>query len=231
MKTLTFVIALCACISVSAQKLDKFGSSVEKTIGPKKIRVPYTSVVSYLGYAAPNSEDEIKDGKKYSYIYCFIPVAAPELGVRMLSPVGQNIPEKAKKSANFEENKGKTECFDTYITLERCFNIALAKDVTVDNVKNGEWTLLDSNDDSDEMPKNCNGVSFNSLLRFVSKTSDPKGALTVGLYRIGFTTFKTGEVEGTFLAQVAAPIDIPGVVIGRLDQVIEAIAKKQAGGE
>jgi hypothetical protein len=223
MKTLFLIVALAATTSVHAQKLEKFGSSTEKSLGPKKIRVPYTSVVSYLGYAAPNSEDEIKDGKKYSYIYCFIPLAAPELGVRMLSPVGSIAPEKASKSVNYDENKASTECFDTYITLERCFNIALAKDVTEENVKNGEWTTLESNDDSSEMPKNCNGSSYNSLLRFVSKTSDPKGALTVGLYRIGFTTYKTGEVNGTFLAQVASPIDLPGVVIGRLDQVMAAL--------
>jgi hypothetical protein len=61
------------------------------------------------------------------------------------------------------------------------------------------------------------------LLRYVSKAGDPKGALTVGLYRIGFTTYKTGEVKGTYLAQVAAPIDLPGVVTGRLDQVMAAL--------
>jgi hypothetical protein len=223
MKTLILIAALAVAIAAPAQKLDKFGSSTEKSLGPKKIRVPYTSLVSYLGYAAPNSEDEIKNGKKFSYIYCFIPMAAPELGVRMLSPAGKNEPAEAGKSSNYDENKASTECFDTYITLERCITILRPADVTEANVKSGEWITLESNDDSSEMPENCNGSSYNSLLRYVSKAGDPKGALTVGLYRIGFTTYKTGEVKGTYLAQVAAPIDLPGVVTGRLDQVMAAL--------
>jgi hypothetical protein len=225
MKKVLLLAALAFAFAAHAQKLDKFGSSTEKSIGPKKIRVPYTSTVSYLGYAAPNSEDEVRDGKKFSYIYCFIPLAAPELGVRMLSPVGKNEPKEAARSANYDANKAAAECFDTYITLERCLTILKPEDVTEANVKKGEWITLERNDDSSEMPPNCNGSNYNSLLRYTSKAGDPKGALTVGLYRIGFTTFKTGEVLGTFLAQVAAPIDIPGVVTGRLDQVMTQLKK------
>jgi hypothetical protein len=33
----------------------------------------------------------------------------------------------------------------------------------------------------------------------------------MGLYRIGFTTYKRGEVQGSFLAQVGSPIKLPGV--------------------
>lgn len=222
---LTLIAVVTLIVAVSAQKLDKFGSSTEKKIGPKTIRVPYTSMVSYLGYADIGSEDEIREGKKFSYIYCFIPLAAPELGVRMISPVGKNEPSDAIKATNYEANKAMTDCFDTYITLERCLTILKAEDVTSENVKKGEWFTLEKNDDSGEMPKNCNGSSYNSLLRYQSKMGDPKGALTVGLYRIGFTTYKTGEVKGTFLAQVAAPIDIPGIVTGRLDEVMKALKK------
>jgi hypothetical protein len=35
----------------------------------------------------------------------------------------------------------------------------------------------------------------------------------MGLYRIGFTTYKTGEVQGSFLAQMGAPIKLPGVLV------------------
>ena len=44
-----------------------FNSSMTKKVGPKKIAIPYTDVVSYLGYANLGSEDEIKDGKKFYY--------------------------------------------------------------------------------------------------------------------------------------------------------------------
>jgi hypothetical protein len=40
-------------------------------------------------------------------------------------------------------------------------------------------------------------------------------ALSVGLYRVGFTTFKRGEVKGTFLAQIGSPVKLPGVIITR----------------
>lgn len=46
----------------------------------------------------------------------------------------------------------------------------------------------------------------------------------MGLYRIGFTTYKKGEVQGSFLAQVGAPLKLPGSAIsatieGLLEQV------------
>ena len=222
--TLLAVIAIAAV--THAQKLEKFGSSITKSIGPKTIHVPYTSVTSYLGYAAPNTEDQVKDGKKFYYIYVWVPLVAPELGVRMLSPVAKNEVADATKSADYDANKASADYFDTYITLERCLSIIKAEDITEAKVKSGEWTTLEKNDDSDEMPKQPSGSSYNSLLRYVSKTGDPTGALTVGLYRIGFTTYKTGEVKGTFLAQVAAPVDLPGVQVGRLKQVMDAVAKK-----
>ena len=100
---------------VNAQKLGKFSSSIEKKIGPKKIKIPYTDVITYLGYAEPGSEDEIKDGKKYYYVYLWIPLVAPELGVRMMSPVGKTkVSKKAIKSSGYEDNEKSKDYFDTY---------------------------------------------------------------------------------------------------------------------
>lgn len=202
-----------------AQKLDKFASSVTKKVGPKTINVPYTDVVSYLGYAAPNTEDEIKDGKKFYYVYVWIPLAAPELGVRMLSPVGDNAPKEASKSPEFEANAKSTEFFDTYITLERS-DIIRVEDITPEKVKAAKWVTLERNDDSSEMPKQPSGSLYNSLLRYTSDPNDPARALTAGLYRVGFTTYKTGEVKGTFLAEVGAPIKLPGVAVGKTVEMI-----------
>jgi len=83
------IIVLGNNFNTQAQKLKKFGSSIEKKMGPKTIKVPYTDVVSYLGYASPGNEDETRDGKKFYYIYIWVPAVAPELGVRMMSPVGK----------------------------------------------------------------------------------------------------------------------------------------------
>lgn len=200
--------------NASAQKLKNFGSSVEKKVGPKTIKVPYTDMVTYLGHANPGNEDEVKDGKKFYYIYVWIPAIAPELGVRMMSPVGKNKVKNAITSKAYTENAANTDYFDTYITLERS-DIISKSDISEDAVNAANWYTLASNDDSGEMPKQPSGSSYNSLLRYKSTIGDPVKALTVGLYRIGFTTYKTGEVKGTFLAQVAAPIKLPGVVMAK----------------
>ncbi|WP_109299923.1 Lipl32 family lipoprotein [Aquimarina sp. AU474] len=218
MKTKLFVLLVALAfgsnLDTHAQKLKKFGSSIEKKIGPKTIKVPYTDVVSYMGYAAPGNEDEVKDGKKFYYIYVWIPAVAPELGVRMMSPVGKTKVKGATMSKAYEDNASTKDFFDTYVTLERSDIISKDK-ISEDAAKNANWVTLERNDDSSEMPKQPSGSSYNSLLRYKSEASDPLKALTVGLYRIGFTTYKTGEVKGTFLAQVAAPIKLPGVVMAK----------------
>lgn len=212
--TLLVAFAIGSTFTAEAQKLKKFGSSIEKKIGPKTIKVPYTDVVSYLGYAAVNTEDEVRDNKKFYYIYVWVPAVAPELGVRMMSPVGKTKIKKATKASDYEANASSSDYFDTYITLERS-DIVSKSNITVEGVKNASWVTLAKNDDSGEMPKQPSGSSYNSLLRYKSNISDPLKALTVGLYRIGFTTYKRGEVKGTFLAQVAAPVKLPGVVVAK----------------
>lgn len=207
-------IAIGLTSAVVATKLGKFGSSIEKTVGPKTIKVPYTDVISYLGYSEKGSEDEIIDGKKFTFIYVWIPAVAPELGVRMMSPVDGYAPKGATMSANFEANKKSKDFFDTYVTLEKS-SITSADKISVANAKSATWTKLSSNDDSSEMPANPSGSSYNSLLRYKSNTSSPTKALTKGLYRIGFTTYKKGEVQGTFVAQVGSPVKLPGVVIDK----------------
>lgn len=206
-----------------AQKLEKFGSSTEKTVGPKTIRVPYTDVISYLGYAAPGNEDAEVDGKKFYYIYIWVPAVAPELGVRMMSPVGATKIKNAIESADYQDQKSSDDYFDTYITLERS-NIVSKDNINQEAVDNANWVVLERNDDSSEMPKQPSGSSYNSLLRYKSEASNPTKALTAGLYRVGFTTYKRGEVKGTFLAEVAAPIKLPGVAMAKtLDELNEQL--------
>lgn len=208
-------VALMSISTANAQKkLGKFGGLTEKKIGPKTIKVPYTDVVSYKGFVKPGNEDEIKEGKKFYYLYVWVPAAAPELGVRMISPIGKNAPKNAIISSDFEANKGSKDFFDTYITLERS-SIFTKGAITEQKVKSANWTTLAKNDDSSEMPKLPDGRKYNSLLRYKSVISNPTKAITTGLYRIGFTTYKKGEVNGTFLAQIASPVKLPGVVVAK----------------
>ncbi len=229
------LILLGVCVFASAsmfgQKLGKFTGLTEKTIetkmGSKTVKAPYTDVTSYLGYAEKDSEDAVVDGKKYTYLYVWIPAVAPELGVRMMSPAGAKVAAKLKnatKSANYDDNSKSKEYFDTYITLERS-NIISLKDISAEKIAGAKWHTLAKNDDSSEMPAQPSKAKYNSLLRVKSETKDPLKALTVGLYRVGFTTFKKGEVKGTFLAEVGAPIKLPGIIVTKNIEDLKKAAK------
>lgn len=215
------VLAGLLCLAIgttaSAQKLGNFGADLQKkSVMGKEIRVPYTDMTSYFGFIKPGSKpDEVKAGKKMYYIYVWIPVAAPEIGIRMISPVpeGMSPSDKDYKSADYVANAADTKSFfDTWVTFERADGIFKIEDVAA-KAKTASWTKIDSNDDSSEMPANPKGSKYNSLMRITSNPSDPTKSLVMGLYRIGFTTYKTGEVEGSFLAQLGAPIKLPGVQV------------------
>jgi hypothetical protein len=216
-----FAIAagIIACQGVQAQKLDKFGAEMgKKSVMGKEIRVPYTDVTSYYGYIQPGSKpDEERGGKKYYYLYVWIPAAAPEIGVRMISPVPDKMtPEKTdfvapEYTANATD---KTKYFDTWITFDRAMEVTGTADIATKG-KTATWKTYDTNDDSGEMPAQPSGSKYNSLMRLISETSNPEKAIVMGLYRIGFTTYKTGEVEGGFLAQLASPVKLPGVKVAK----------------
>jgi len=225
MKSFKIYVAVFAFVfsfsSVEAQKLKPFGSSKEVKAGPITKKVPYTDVNSYLGYAAPDTEDEVVDGKKFYYLYVWIPAVAPEIGVRMMSPVTSKTKVKnAIIGSGYKENADSDAFFDTYITLERS-DVVTKEGIA--NSANANWWILKRNDDSSEMPKQPSKRAYNSLLRYKTDTGKPEKAIVRGLYRIGFTSFKRGEVNGTFLAQIAAPIKLPGVIIARTPE--EVLAK------
>lgn len=224
------LICLVVGMSMEAQKLDKFGADLaKKSVMGKEIRVPYTDMSSYFGYIKPGAApDEVKDGKKMYYVYVWIPLAAPEIGVRMISPAPDSV--KASDSdyqtedykANLDDTKS---FFDTWITLERAEGIMKIEDAAA-KAKSAKWNIIDSNDDSGEMPAQPSGSKYNSLMRITSDTSNPMKSLTMGLYRIGFTTYKKGEVQGSFLAQIGAPIKLPGVAIAAKPENLLASIKK-----
>jgi hypothetical protein len=217
-KKLIAAALVIASVSFSnAQKLDKFGADLaKKSVMGKEIRVPYTDLSSYFGYIKPGTApDEVKDGKKMYYVYVWIPIAAPEIGVRMISPAPDSVKPGGSDfvTADYTANTADTKSyFDTWISLERAEGIMKLEDVAT-KAKDAKWTKLDSNDDSSEMPAQPSGSKYNSLMRITSDTSNPTKSIVMGLYRIGFTTYKKGEVQGSFMAQIGAPVKLPGVMI------------------
>lgn len=202
---------------IKSQDLPTFDADFgKKTVFGQEIRIPYTDVISYFGYIKTESvPDEERGGKKYYYLYLWIPAAIPEIGIRMVSPVPKDLkPEKLDYVTDeYKENTGdKSSYFDTWVSLEKS-DVYFNDSNFVENVKNANWTLLGQNDDSSELPKQPSGHKYNSLMRITSNTSNPAKSLVKGLYRIGFTTFKTGDVKGSFIAQIGAVVKIPGTVI------------------
>lgn len=222
---LAAIICLSFAINATAQKLDKFGADLgKKSLMGKEVRVPYTDLSSYFGFVKPGTApDEVVNGKKMYYVYVWIPVAAPEIGIRMISPVpeGTKTTDKDIVSADYTANAADTKSyFDTWISFERAESVLRLEDVAT-KAKTTKWISIEQNDDSSEMPAQPSGSKYNSLMRITSDTSNPTKSLVMGLYRIGFTTYKRGEVTGSFLAQIGAPIKLPGVQIAaKPEQII-----------
>ena len=217
---LSLIIACFAVIFAWTQALPAFTADTgKKSLMGKEVGIPYTNLISYFGYIKAGAQpDEVVKGKKMYYIYVWVPAVSPEIGLRMISPVSSLKPEPKPKATDFissEYNEGKndkTNFFDTYIVFERASDIIDPKDIA-SKINSTKWVTYGSNDDSSELPAQPSGNKYNSVLRIVSEPSNPAKALVRGLYRIGFTTFKTGEVQGTFLAQVGSIVKLPGVVI------------------
>lgn len=210
--------------------LPSFGADLGKQTGPMgDIRVPYTSMANYFGYVQPGAQpDEMKDGKKMYYLYLWVPVVAPEIGVRMVSPVASLAKPEQKDFIDpaFTANaQDATNYFDTWVRVERCLTAINPEDITKPC---DQWTNFGDNDDSAELPANPGGQKYNSVLRMVSTPDDPLKALVRGMYRIGFTTYKVGEVQGSFLAQVGAPIELPGTAIAKTTEELHKLVTASA---
>jgi Surface lipoprotein of Spirochaetales order len=229
---LTCLIAVIMASGAMAQaKLGKFGSSITKQVGPKTVAVPYTFSSVYLGYAKKGTEEAVIDGKKCYFIYVWVPLVAPELGARMISPSKTvKTPKGAVVSQSYKDNNGATNenYFDTWIALERS-NIVSVDNITPEKVSGATWIRFANNDDTSELPAQPSGSKYNSVIRYQSVASDPLKSIAIGLYRIVFTTYKPGDVEGSFYAEVASTIKLPGMYIGTLPEIMDQIknAKKK----
>lgn len=228
---MSLAVGLSLCANAEAEKLPAFGADLgKKSVMGKTIRLPYTSDISYWGYTKPGAEpDEVVKDKKMYYLYVWIPAVAPEIGIRMVSPgAAYGSPGKEDMVApGWEEGvKDKDSYFDTWINLERALSVINPEDIKT-KIKGAKWISYDVNDDSGELPAQPSGSKYNSLLRITSDPSDPVKALVRGLYRIAFTSYKAGEVQGTFLAQVGAPVKLPGIVIEKdIDSLISKMSKE-----
>ena len=199
----------------SSKKIKKLGVEVS---------APYAKYSKYYGYVDKNVKPEGKyKNKDAYYLYVWVPAAADEIGVSMVSPA-KGKPKKKKDFQHSNYKAGikadKKAYFDTYLVLDRLSVIDPAK------INKGGKVLstLQTNDDSGELPANPSGSKYNSLLRHISEVGSPTKAIVRGLYRISFTSFR-GNVKGSYLATVGT--NIPGIKIASsLEELHELVNSK-----
>ena len=184
-------------------------SSNKKGFGPLSFSAPYMNYATYHGFVSPGASADGKyKGKKAYYLYFWVPAVIDEVGVSMVSPAKDMPSKDGFKNSIFDKAfaKDNKSFFDTFIALEKLAIIDSKK------IKNGGRVLqeLTSNDDSGELKANPSGSKYNSLLRHQSVVSNPLKALSRGVYRVSFTSFR-GQVKGSYKAQIGT--NIPGVKI------------------
>jgi len=196
----------------SGDGLPRLTSSNKTGFGFASVRAPYIENTNYFGYVDKNSKaDGVIKGKNAFFLYVWIPAAADEIGVRMISPVGDLAsPEKGDFVHSNYAKASKADpkqWFDTWLRVERMDVI----DPT--NIKTGGKVLnvLDEDDDGDDTYEEKRHSKYNSLVRIKSELSSPTKALVRGLYRITLTTYKKGDVAGSFVTTIGS--NIPGIKI------------------
>lgn len=195
---------------VDGDGLPTLTSSTVKRVGFTKVAAPYANSVNYFGYIDPSSKaDATINGKDAYYLYVWVPGALDELGVRMISPVGDLAkPEKGDFVQDGYKKKHKADkdkWFDTWIRVERMKVVDPAKIKTASK----SLQVLDEDDDGDDTYEEKRHSKYNSLSRVKTKMGSPTKALVRGLYRVAFTTYKKGKVEGSFVATIGS--NVPGI--------------------
>ena len=206
----------------SGDGLPTLTSSKKTGFGFASVRAPYVESTNYFGYIDKNAKaDAVIKGKNAFFLYVWVPAAADEIGVRMISPVGNLAsPEKGDfVHPNYAKaNKADPEqWFDTWLRVERMNIIDPAEIKTGGTVLN----VLDEDDDSDDTYEEERHSKYNSLVRIETKLNSPTKALVRGLYRITLTTFKKGDVAGSFVTTIGS--NIPGIKVAETPEKLHKL--------
>lgn len=210
---------------LSGDALPALTSTNKIGVGFAKVRAPYAANTNYFGYIDKKSKaDAVIKGKNAFYLYAWIPAAADEIGVRMISPVGSLAsPESGDFVHPNYERSTKTDpklWFDTWLRVERMNIVEPEKIKTVGSVLN----VLDEDDDGDDTYEEKRHLKYNSLVRIKTELNNPTKALVRGLYRITLTTYKRGDVAGSFITTIGS--NIPGIKIAETADKLHKLVNK-----
>ncbi|MCR4315015.1 MAG: LipL32 family surface lipoprotein [Planctomycetes bacterium] len=187
-------------------------------------KAPYANQVNYFGYVAPGKTPDgmetVNGAQKGCYfLYVWVPLVIDEIGIRMISPVGDLA---APADGDFVQPDFKLDAadatwFDCWVRFDKMS--AVTADMIGDNMT--VLMNLGEDDDGDDTYTEERHSAYNSLLRIADPTN-----LTMGCYRIAFTTYKNSPVEGSFVATVGT--NIPGVQIATTPTALAALVNGTA---
>ena len=84
--------------------------------------------------------------------------------------------------------------------------------------------ILDEDDDGDDTYEEERHSKYNSLVRIKTELSSPTKALVRGLYRITLTTYKKGDVAGSFVTTIGS--NIPGIKIAESPEKLHQLVNQ-----
>ncbi len=192
-----------------------------------KIKAPYVNTTNYYGFVQPGKAPDMEvEGKKCYCLYLWVPAIIDELGVRMISPVDGGWKPGASDfvQEGYDKYTG-TDWFDTWVRVERLS--VCGPDASPDQINDQMTTIsvLGQDDDGDDTFNETRHSKYNSILRIKTSADDPLKALIRGVYRIVFTTYKVGEVKGSFIASVGT--NIPGCKIAMNAEGLKKLCTQQ----
>ena len=208
-------------------KIGSFKSTSNKAIAGKKVYAPYTNIYSFQEYIdGEDKENQMIDGEKTIRLYMWIPVAANEIGIRMISPASRVKAKNPVATEAFAKNATVPDQLASLdLKLEKA-NIISTEKITA--AESANWTKIETTrptTDAYQLNNQYSNTGFKAG-RAVSNSDDALGALTRGLYRIDMivpSIAKSGK-KGTLLAQIGFPVKIPGVVIAKsIEELTQAI--------
>lgn len=179
-------------------------------------RTPYASTRAWFGHLSSETAPDTAEGDApLRYLYVWLPNAAPELGVRVVSPAAGWATPAADdlQGPGFADHAAAPAGFDPTVTLERCVNAMNPEDLLV---ACDYWAALGENDDSTELPPPPESKEkTNALVRVTSEPDEPLRALIRGLYRVGVWSAKGAPPDGTYWLQLGAARDVGRILIAR----------------
>lgn len=207
---LFFVLIIPLSWKSYSQNLSKFVSiTSSRMIDGKRVSPEYISDIKYFG----NCESTLES----KYLYLWVPELTQELGIRVISPIANLIPENKdimEPSALINKELG----FDPTIVFEIPGSLMTDRSKIVESGAKANWRSTFKNDDASEKVILSNEKETASVIR--PAATSPKFA---GLYRVKISAAKDTKLVGSYLMQVGSVGNNSIVISDNLEDLFKKV--------